>query len=817
MTSEERRSAMNGVHTIQEAIRLHAKYTLAKRWNDKTRRDVFLATSMAVRDCLIDGILETEERYQQADAKSLYYLSMEFLVGRSLGNNLLNLGLLDVCREALLDLGVDLEEVRETEPDAALGNGGLGRLAACFLDSLATLGMPGFGYGINYEYGLFKQEIENGYQKEKPDHWRAHGSPWLIERPEEACIIPVYGRIEHVPNGDEKYHPAWTGWKVMIGVPADMPIVGYGGRSINYLRLYSAVSDEEFDMQIFNQGDYIKAVEANVAAERVSKVLYPSDSIEAGRELRLMQEYFLVACAVHDIIRRYQRNHTGFDEFPQKVTIQMNDTHPALTVAELMRVLIDEHALEWVDAWKITTATLGFTNHTLLPEALEKWSATMLERVLPRHLQIIYEINQRFSELVLARWPGDWERLRRMSIIEEGERKQVRMGNLAIIGSHSVNGVAKLHSELVKTRLVPDFYQLWPEKFNNKTNGVTQRRWLLKANPKLARLINRTVGDAWITDLNHLRGLEAWADDAGFQEEFRRIKRANKERLARVIRDATEIEVDPDSLFDVQVKRIHEYKRQLLNVLHTIHDYVTAIDEGKLPLVPRTYVFAGKAAPGYWAAKQIIKLINSVGQVINKDVRVNEMMKVVFIPDYKVSLAERIIPAADLSEQISTAGKEASGTGNMKFAMNGALTIGTLDGANVEIREEVGDENIYIFGLTAEEIESMREMRTYNPRESYERNPAIRRVLDALQSNLFCPEAPGLFTWIFDSLVGHDEYFHLADLPSYIDTQELVSREFLQPEMWARKAILNVARIGKFSSDRTILEYAQDIWDIESV
>jgi glycogen phosphorylase len=808
---------MNGVQTIQEAIRLHAKYTLAKRWTDMTRRDVFLATSMAVRDCLIDGILETEERFQEADAKSLYYLSMEFLVGRLLGNNLLNLGLLDVCREALLDLGVDLEEVRETEPDAALGNGGLGRLAACFLDSLASLGMPGFGYGINYEYGLFKQEIDNGYQKEKPDHWRVHGSPWLIERPDEACIIPVYGRIEHVPNRDDKYHPAWTDWKVMIGVPADMPIVGYGGRTINYLRLYSAVSDEEFDMQIFNQGDYIKAVEANVAAERVSKVLYPSDSIEAGRELRLMQEYFLVACAVRDIIRRYRRSHASFDEFSQKVAIQMNDTHPALTVAELMRVLMDENDLEWVDAWKITTTTLGFTNHTLMPEALEKWPATLLERVLPRHLQIIYEINQRFSELVLTRWPGDWERLRRLSIIEEGERKQVRMGHLAIIGSHSVNGVAKLHSDLVKTRLVPDFYQLWPEKFNNKTNGVTQRRWLLKANPRLALLIKRTVGDEWITDLNHLRDLEGWADDAGFQDEFRRIKRANKERLTRVIRDATGIEVDPGSLFDVQVKRIHEYKRQLLNVLHIIHDYATAIEGGRLPQVPRTYVFAGKAAPGYWAAKQIIKLINNVGQVVNGDARVNQMMKVVFIPDYKVSLAERIIPAADLSEQISTAGKEASGTGNMKFAMNGALTIGTLDGANIEIKEEVGDDNIYIFGLKAEEIETMREQRTYNPREYYEGNPAIRRVLDALQSNLFCPDEPGLFTWIFDSLVSQDEYLHLADLPSYIATQERVSDEFLQPGVWARKAILNVARIGKFSSDRTVLEYAQDIWQIESV
>jgi starch phosphorylase len=817
MTSDERRAAANGVQTIKEAIRLHAKYTLAKRWSDMTRRDVFQATAMAVRDCLIDGILETEERYSQADAKSLYYLSMEFLVGRLLGNNLLNLGLLDVCRQALTDLGVDLEEVRGAEADAALGNGGLGRLAACFLDSLATLGMPGYGYGINYEYGLFKQEIENGYQKEKPDHWRAHGSPWLIERPDEACIIPVYGRIEHVDNHDEKYHPAWTDWKVMIGVPADMPIVGYGGRTINYLRLYSAISDEEFDMQIFNQGDYIKAVEANVAAERVSKVLYPSDSVEAGRELRLLQEYFLVACAVHDIMRRYRRNHTTFDEFADKVAIQMNDTHPALTVAELMRVLIDDQRLEWDEAWKITTATLGFTNHTLLPEALEKWPASLLERVLPRHLQIIYEINQRFSEMVLTRWPGDWERLRRMSIIEEGERKQVRMGHLAIIGSHSVNGVAKLHSELVKTRLVPDFYQLWPERFNNKTNGVTQRRWLLKANPKLARLINRTIGDEWITNLTRLRDLEGWADDTGVQDEFRQIKRANKERLARVIRDATGIEVDPASLFDAQVKRIHEYKRQLLNVLHIIYDYVTAVDEGRLPEVARTYVFAGKAAPGYWAAKQIIKLINNVGQVINNDARVNEMMKVVFIPDYKVSLAERIIPAADLSEQISTAGKEASGTGNMKFAMNGALTIGTLDGANIEIKEEVGDDNIFIFGLRAEEIETMREMRSYNPREYYDGNAAVRRVLDALQSNRFCVDEPGLFTWIFDSLVGQDEYFHLADLPSYINMQEMVTREFQQPSLWARKAIINVARIGYFSSDRTILEYADDIWDIESV
>ncbi|HKP84729.1 MAG TPA: glycogen/starch/alpha-glucan phosphorylase [Blastocatellia bacterium] len=817
MTYEAQRAALNG-GTMQEAILQHAKFMLAKRRDDLTMRDMFLATAMAVRDCLIDGMLETEERYQKADAKCLYYLSMEFLVGRSLGNNLINLNLFDACKEALSELGVDLEEVRASESDAALGNGGLGRLAACFLDSLATLGMPGFGYGINYEFGLFKQEIDNGYQKEKPDHWRAHGTPWLIERPDEACVIPVYGKVE--PSGGEPCAggPAWTEWKVMIGVPSDMPVVGYGGRTINFLRLYTAMSSEEFDMEIFNQGDYIKAVEKNIAAERISKVLYPSDSIEAGRELRLVQEYFLVACAVRDILRRYRKTRAGFDEFPSKVAIHMNDTHPALTVAELMRILVDENELEWDRAWEITQATLGFTNHTLMPEALEKWSVSLFERVLPRHLQIICEINSRFAEQVAARWPGDYERLRRMSIIEDGERKQVRMGNLAIVGSHSVNGVAALHSELVKTTLVPDFYQLWPERFNNKTNGVTQRRWLLKANPLLAGLITRSIGDGWITDLDGLRGLEGFIDDEGFRDEFRKIKRANKERLAVVIRDTTGVTVNPDSMFDVQVKRIHEYKRQLLNVLHVIHDYLTVVDDGQPLAVPRTYVFAGKAAPGYWAAKQMIKLINNVGWVINNDERVRDQMKVVFIPDYKVSLAERIIPGADLSEQISTAGKEASGTGNMKFAMNGALTIGTLDGANIEIREEVGRENIFIFGMTAEEIQALRDSRAYNPRDLYENDPRIRRVLDSLQSDMFSPgEEAGLFTWIFDSLVSKDEYFHLADLLPYIETQAVVTRQFRNQGLWARKAILNVARIGKFSSDRTIREYAKDIWNLESV
>lgn len=814
---DAQRPALNGMQTMQEAILLHAKYTLAKRWEDFTKREVFLASAMAVRDCLVDGMLDTEENYQKADAKCLYYLSMEFLVGRSLGNNLINLGLFDACKDALLELGVDLEEVRASESDAALGNGGLGRLAACYLDSLATLGMPGFGYGINYQYGLFKQEIDNGYQKEKPDHWRAHGNPWLIERPEEACIIPVYGKIEEAMNRNGEPAPVWTDRKVMIGVPSDMPVVGYNGRAINFLRLYTAASSEEFDIQIFNQGDYIKAVEHNIAAEKISKVLYPSDSFEAGRELRLVQEYFLVACAVRDIIRRYRKNHEGFDQFPSKAAIQMNDTHPALTVAELMRVLVDENEIAWDKAWEITQATLGFTNHTLMPEALEKWPVSLFERVLPRHLQIICEINARFAALVAEVWPGDYERLRRMSIIEDGERRQVRMGHLAIVGSHSVNGVAALHSELVKTTLVPDFYQLWPEKFNNKTNGVTQRRWLLKANPLLAGLITRSIGDEWITKLDRLRGLERFVDDEGFQDEFRTIKRANKDRLTNVIKETTGIAVNPDTLFDVQVKRIHEYKRQLLNVLHVIHEYLTVVEDGQPLPVPKTYVFAGKAAPGYWAAKQMIKLINNVGRVINNDPRVQDQIKVVFIPDYKVSLAERIIPGADLSEQISTAGKEASGTGNMKFAMNGALTVGTFDGANIEIREEVGSENIFIFGLRTEEIQALRDSRTYNPREYYENNPHIRRVLNSLQSNMFCADEPGLFTWIFDGLVANDEYFHLIDLPAYIEAKAVVARQFRNQGLWTRKAILNVARIGKFSSDRAVREYADEIWNLKSV
>ena len=806
------------VSTFQDLIRYYLKYTLGKSWDQASKNDIYKAVSFAVREKLIDGMIDTEARYKKADAKRVYYLSMEFLMGRSLGNNLYNLGVNDLVQDALMDMGYDLEEVRETEIDAALGNGGLGRLAACFLDSMATLGISGYGYGMNYEYGLFRQEIDNGYQKEKPDHWYSEETPWLIERPEELCTIPVYGCIEHFQDRDGKYNPMWMDWKILIGVPYDMPIVGYGGKTVNYLRLFSARSSDEFDMQIFNEGDYFKAVEQKISNETISKVLYPSDSFEAGKELRLLQEYFLVACSVRDIIRKYFATHDNFDSFSDKVAIQLNDTHPALTVAELMRSFIDEYDLKWEKAWEITKATLGYTNHTLMPEALEKWPVPLMEYVLPRHLQIIYEINHLFLQDISAKWPGDIDRLRRMSLIEEGDVKQVRMAYLSIVGSHSVNGVAALHSELVKKDLVPDFYQVFPERFNNKTNGVTQRRWILKANPQLSDLITKTISDSWITDLYKLKKLEKVAEDKAFQEEFLAIKKNNKIRLAKTILDTTRYEVDPDTIFDIQIKRLHEYKRQFLNVMHIIHQYLSFVEDRKELLVPKTYIFAGKAAPGYYIAKLIIKLINSVADVVNNDSRVKDQIKVIFIPDYKVSLAEKIIPSADLSEQISTAGTEASGTGNMKFAMNGAVTIGTLDGANIEIKEEVGAENIYIFGLRVEQIQGMRNRNAYNPWDYYNQSPNIKRVMDSLGSNMFCPNEPGIFRPLYDKILQEgDYYFHLADFQSYIDTQEKTSQDYQDRAKWVKMAILNVARTGKFSSDRTIEEYARDIWGIKPI
>ncbi len=775
-----------------------------------SKRELCLAISLAVRNILIERMIEAEEQYRQTDAKRLYYLSMEFLIGRSLSNNLSNLGLTERCRESLKALGADLDDIFDAEEDAALGNGGLGRLAACFLDSLATLHMPGCGYGINYKYGLFKQVIENGQQKEQPDHWIEYGSPWVMKRPEEACTIPLYGRLEASRGPAGRKKPKWVGWQQIIGQPHNLPVAGYGGETVNKLRLSSARSSHEFDMGVFRTGDYLQAVEQKVASEMISKVLYPSDSVERGRELRLIQEYFLVACAIDDIFRKYLADHDDFDAFPAKVAIQLNDTHPTLAVPELMRRLIDDHDLRWSKAWEITRAALAYTNHTLLPEALEKWSLPLFEHVLPRHLSLIYDINHRFLQHVTTTWPGDLERMQRTSIIEEGEPKHVRMAHLAIVGSHSVNGVSRLHSELVKTSLVPDFYALWPERFNNKTNGITQRRWLLQANPGLANLITETIGDAWITNLDALKGLESQAQDAAFQQAFMAVKQANKTRLAQRIEQTTGVRVSPESLFDIQVQRIHEYKRQSLNLLHIIHTYLRLIEDQVPPPVPRTFIFAGKAAPEYWAAKQIIHMIHSVAEVINNDVRAADWMKVVFIPDYRVSLAEIIIPAADLSEQISTAGKEASGTGNMKFTLNGALTIGTFDGANIEICEEVGEDNIFIFGLRAETIETMRRQGTYSPKAYCNREPALARVMEAIRSAQFCPKTPDLFAWFHHALMEHgDYYFHLADLASYIPAQLDASEVYNQPALWAQKAIFNVARVGKFSSDRTIREYAR--------
>jgi glycogen phosphorylase len=803
--------------SFRDSVRWRLRYSLGRTAEHLLPSELLHAIGLAVRDRMVDVLFDTERRYQKADAKRLYYLSMEFLIGRSLTKNLINLGLLDECRKLTQEYGIDFAKMVECEPDAALGNGGLGRLAACFLDSLASQGMPGFGYGINYEFGLFKQEIRHGEQMERPDNWRADTSPWMLPRPQETVLVPLYGRVEGSSDRQGAYNPMWLDWKIVVGVPHDMPIVGFGGQTVNYLRLFSARASSEMDMSIFNAGDYIAAVHQKVMSETISKVLYPSEAVTAGRELRLIQEYFLVACAVRDIVRRYQQNHKTFDSFPDKVAIQLNDTHPTLAIVELMRILIDEADVAWERAWEITVPAFGYTNHTLMSEALERWPVPLLEYVLPRHLQIIYEINRRFLQTVERRWPGDSQRLSRMSLIDENTEKRVRMANLAIVGSHSVNGVAEVHSRLVRTELVPDFADLWPEKFNNKTNGVTPRRWLFVANPDLANLITEQIGPGWITNLDQLRGLDRLAGDAGFQQRFLAVKQKNKVRLAGVIRDTTGVVPDPNSLFDVQVKRMHEYKRQLLNLLHVVHAYLgLRYERGKDP--PRTVVFAGKAAPGYQAAKQIIRLIHDVAKVVNGDAKTNAWLKVAFVPDYRVSLAEVIIPAADLSEQISTAGTEASGTGNMKFAMNGAITIGTLDGANIEIREEVGDDNIFIFGLTVDQVRQLHARGPYRPREIYLRSPAVKQTVDAFSNSLFCPEAPGRHQWVVDKLLAQDDpYLHLADLESYLAAQAAAAALYRDKPAWAAKAIHNVARIGKFSSDRTIREYADQIWNIRAI
>ncbi|NTV13549.1 MAG: glycogen/starch/alpha-glucan phosphorylase [Desulfobulbaceae bacterium] len=781
-----------------------------------SNRDICKALSYVLRDNMVQRWISTQKSYYDHSAKRVYYLSLEFLIGRSLGNSMINLGFQGPMAEMVHQLGYDLEEIREEEEDAALGNGGLGRLAACFLDSMATLGVPAYGYGIRYEYGLFFQRILDGYQLEAPDNWLRYGSPWEFERPEQLFPVNFNGRVVTAVDEQGRVRKEWVDTEMIMAMACDFLVPGYRNGQVINMRLWTAKASRDFNFSYFSKGDYIAAVQEKVKSETVSKVLYPSDKDNRGKELRLKQQYFFVAATFQDIMRRFKKKNVGFTEFSDRIAVQLNDTHPVIAIPELMRLLVDLEGLDWEVAWQISVATFGYTNHTLMPEALEAWPVEMLERVLPRHLEIIYEINHRFLKEVAATFPGDNEMLRAMSIIHEGEVKKVRMVNLAIVGSHSVNGVAELHTHLMKTRIFHRFHNFFPNRFNCKTNGITQRRWLLKCNPGLSALISGRIGEGWITDLDQLRRLETLAEDAGFLAEWAAAKRANKVRLAEHILNTCEVVVSPDSLFDVQIKRIHEYKRQLLNILHVIMLYHRILEAPGRTMAPRTIIFAGKAAPSYTKAKLIIKLINSVGEKVNSDPRVEGRLKVVFIPNYGVSLAEKIFPASDLSEQISTAGTEASGTGNMKFALNGALTIGTLDGANVEIMEEVGRENIFIFGMTAEEVEREKAYPTWTPRDIYLAEPEIRHALDALMDGAFSGGDRELFRPIIEGLLDPaDPYLLLKDLKSYADCQDLVDRAYRNPVDWNRRALLNVARMGKFSSDRTIREYARDIWGID--
>jgi len=802
---------------LRALIHRHLISTLARHEGSATPRDWWVATALAVRDTIHERMIATQAVHNAQNLRRIYYFSLEYLLGRLFGNNLLATGLLDTARSALESLGQDFDKIREAEGDMGLGNGGLGRLAACFLDSLATLDYPALGYGIYYEFGLFRQAFVNGNQIEHPDDWMIFGSPWEVVRPEYTQEVHYFGRVENVFDDRGNYRPRWVDTKTIIGVPHDIPTAGFGTGTVNLLRLWASKSSKDFDLAAFNRGGYVEAVRDKAIGETVSKVLYPNDKTENGKELRLMQQYFFVACSLRDIIRRHLRNPANsWANFPAKVAVQLNDTHPAIAIVELMRILLDEENMAWDAAWAIVSQTFAYTNHTLLPEALEKWSVGLFEKVLPRHLQIIYAINDRLMQLTEAKWPGDNAKKAVCSLIEENGHKQVRMANLSVAGSHAVNGVAALHTALLKKDLFPEFDALFPGKLQNKTNGITPRRWLLKSNPRLSDLITKKLGgEAWVRDLDLLRGLEKAAGDAAFQKEFMAIKRANKVDLAAVIKAECGVEVSPDALFDVQIKRLHEYKRQHLNLLHILALYRRLLQNPGLDLVPRVFVFGAKAAPGYDLAKNIIRAINIIGARINGDTRIGGKLKVAFLPNYRVSLAEKIIPAADLSEQISTAGKEASGTGNMKLSLNGALTIGTLDGANVEIAEEVGDENIFIFGLTVEEVAALW-AKGYNPWDRYNSDEELRAVIDWLGSDYFTPGEYGAFGAVHHSLLqGGDPYLLLADFRSYCDAQARVDAAYRNPKLWAKMAILNTARMGKFSSDRTIREYAKDIWKLK--
>ena len=803
-----------GVEALKSAFRDNLFYIMARFPDVATRRDDYQALAYTVRDRLLHRWVHTAQAYKDDRARTVCYLSAEFLIGPQLANNLVNLGLTANMRQAMQDLGHDLDGLMALEEEPGLGNGGLGRLAACYMDSLATLRIPSIGYGIRYEFGIFDQGMRDGQQVEFADRWLRYGNAWEIPRPEITFLVKLGGRTEQQVDEHGRLRVRWTPDRVVKGVAYDTPILGYGVHNVNLLRLFSSEAPEAFDFQAFNYGDYYGAVEDQVAAENLTKVLYPNDEPVAGKQLRLEQQYFFVSCALQDMLRLYRQSPAALTGFADKFVAQLNDTHPAIAIVELMRLLVDEQDMAWDEAWGITTRVFAYTNHTLLPEALEKWTVELFGRVLPRHLEIVYEINRRFLDEVRRRYPADAARVARLSLIDESGARHVRMANLACVGSFAVNGVAALHSELLRREVLHDFSELWPEKFHNVTNGVTPRRFLLLANPALSSLITEALGTGWIRDLSQLRALEPLAGDAGFRARWRAAKRTMKEGLASFVAERTGITIDPASLFDVQVKRIHEYKRQHLNILHVVTLYNRLKQAPGLDITPRTVIFGGKAAPGYFTAKLIIRLINAVAAVVNSDPDTRDRLRVVFFPNFNVKNGQRIYPAADLSEQISLAGKEASGTGNMKFMMNGAITIGTLDGANVEIREEAGDDNFFLFGLTSDEVSRVRAA-GYRPWHHYEDNPQLRDALDAIANGVFSHGDATVFRPLVDSLKHHDEYMVLADYQSYVDCQAEAGHAYRDQDHWTRMSIMNVARSGKFSSDRSIADYARQIWRVE--
>lgn len=798
---------------FKKELESNVRMLFRRKLEEATPQQIYQAVAYSVKDDIIDNWIETHKAYEKQDKKMVYYMSMEFLMGRALGNNMINLLCYDDVRETLEELGLDLNLIEDQEPDAALGNGGLGRLAACFLDSLATLGYPAYGCGIRYRYGMFKQKIENGYQVEVPDNWLKYGNPFEIKRDEYAVEVKFGGYVDvEMHNGRQKF--VQKGYQSVRAVPYDMPIVGYGNHIVNTLRIWDAEAINNFNLDSFDKGEYQKAVEQENLARTICEVLYPNDNHMAGKELRLKQQYFFISASVQRAIAKYKETHDDIRKFHEKVTFQLNDTHPTVAVAELMRILVDEEGLEWDEAWEITRKTCAYTNHTIMAEALEKWPIELFSRLLPRVYQIVEEINRRFVIEIQNKYPGDQEKIRKMAILYDG---QVRMAHLAIAGSYSVNGVARLHTDILKKRELKDFYEMMPEKFNNKTNGITQRRFLLHGNPLLASWVTDKIGDDWITNLDHLKHLKVYVDDEKCQQEFMNIKYQNKVRLAKYIKEHNGIDVDPRSIFDCQVKRLHEYKRQLMNILHVMYLYNEIKAHPDMDIVPRTFIFGAKAAAGYYTAKLTIKLINAVVDKINNDPSINGKIKVVFIEDYRVSNAELIFAAADVSEQISTASKEASGTGNMKFMLNGALTLGTMDGANVEIVEEVGKENAFIFGLSADQIMEYEKNGNYNPRDVYNNNQDVRQVLTQLVNGFYSPENPELFRALYDALLEKDTYFTLLDFDSYKEAHNRIDAAYRDEEHWARTAMLQTASAGKFSSDRTIEEYAKEMWHLEKV